>query len=133
MSPWDTTEPMGISINSYGRPTAATLPTPRNTNQAPPAVNRPIPTFTTIFTTNNLDFQAQQLVDHGHQHTHRILNGINTNGVNLNSAFTPIPNNLPMYNNAPLMIQIPPHEGSLHIPRLNGDPTLCRPTTSHFM
>ena len=120
MSPWDTTEPMGTSIISYRRPTAAILPTPRNTNRAPPAINRPIPTYPTNFTTNNLDFQAQQLVDYGHQQTHRILNGTKTNGVNLNSAFTPIPNNLPMYNNAPLMIQIPPQEGSLHIPRLNG-------------
>ena len=39
MFPWDTAEPMGVSINSYGRPTAAILPTPRNTHQAPAALN----------------------------------------------------------------------------------------------
>ena len=122
MSPWDINEPMGISIDSYGRPTAAILPTPRNTNQAPPATNRPIPMDPTNFTTNNRDFQTQQPSNQGLQQTHRTLNGINTNGVNLNSAFASIPNNLPMYNNAPLMIQIPPHEGSLHIPWLNGGP-----------
>ena len=120
MSPWYTAEPMGVPVNIYGRPTAASLPTPRITNQAPAAINRPIPTYPTTFAANNLNFQAQQLVDHGHQQTHRVLNGIHTNAVNLNSAFTPIPNNLPMYNNAPLMIQIPPHESSLHIPRLSG-------------
>ena len=130
MSPWDTAEPMGVPVNSYGRPTVAILPTPRNTTQAPAAINRPIPTYPTSFTANILNFQAQQLVDHGHQQTHRVLNGIHTNGVNLNSAFAPIPNNLPMYNIAPLMIQITPHEGSLHIPRLSGGPNPV--PTHHF-
>ena len=130
MSPWDTTEPMGVPVNSYGRPIAAILPTPSNTTQALAAINRPIPTYPTNFTANNLNFQAQQLVDHGHQQTYRVLDGIHTNGVNLNSAFAPIPNNLPMYNIAPLMIQIPPHEGSLHIPQLSGGPNLV--LTHHF-
>ena len=130
MSPWDTAEPMGVPVNSYGRPTAAILPTPRNTTQALAAINRPIPTYPTYFTANNLNFQAQQLVDHGHQQTHRVLDGIHTNGVNLNSAFAPIPNNLSMYNNAPLMIQIPPHEGSLHFPQLSGGPNPV--PTHHF-
>ena len=130
MSPYDTAEPMGVPVNSYGRPSAAILPTPRNTTQAPAAIIRPIATNPTNFTANNLNFQAQQLVDHGHQQTHRVLNGIHTDGVNPNSAFTPISNNLPMYNNAPLMIQIPPHEGSLHIPRLRGGPN--RVPNHHF-
>ena len=39
MSPWGTAEPTGVPVNSYGRPTAAILPTPRNNNQAPAAIN----------------------------------------------------------------------------------------------
>ena len=35
-----------------------------------------------------------------------------------------------MYNNVPLMIQTPPHEGSLHIPQLNGGPNPV--PTHHF-
>ena len=122
MSPRGTAEPTGVPINSYGKPTATILPTPRNNNQAPAAINRPIPTYPTTFAANNLNFQAQQPVDHGHQQTYRISNDIHTNRVNLISAFTPNPNTLPMYNNAPLMIQTPPHEDSLHIPQLNGGP-----------
>ena len=112
MSPWDTAEPMRIPVNSYGRPTAAFLPTPRNANQMTTAINRPAPIYPANFAANNLDTQAQQ--------THRITNNVNINRVNPNSAFTTIPYNLPMYNNAPLMIQIPPHEGNLHIPQVNG-------------
>ena len=89
-----------------------------------------MPTYPINFTANNLIFQAQQLVDHEHQQTYRVLNDIHTNRVNMNSAFTPIPNNLQMYNNAPLMIQIPPHEGTLHIPRLNEGPNPV--PTHHF-
>ena len=117
-----TAEPMGVPVNSYGRPTVTILPTPRNNNQAPAAIIRPIPKYPTNFAVNNHNFQAQQYVDHGHQQTYRISNDIHTNRVNQNSAFTPNPNNLPMYNNAPLMIQIPPLEGNLHIPQLNGGP-----------
>ena len=120
MSPWDTTEPMGIPVNSYGRPSAVILPSPRYANQVPTAINRPVPTYPANFTANNLDSQAQQLVDRGHQQTHRALNDVNTNRGNPSSAFTSFSNSLAMYNNAPLMIQIPPHEGSLHIPQLNG-------------
>ena len=39
-----------------------------------------------------------------------------------NIAFTSIQNKLSMYNNAPPMIRIPPHEGSANIPQLNGGP-----------
>ena len=67
MSSWETAEPMGVPVNSYERPTAAILPTPRNNNNQPrAAINRPIPTYSTNFAANNPNFQAQQPVDHGH-------------------------------------------------------------------
>ena len=81
MSPWDMVEPMGVPVNSYGRPTDAIHPTPRNNNQVPAAINRPISSYPTIFATNNLNFQAQQLVDHGLQQIHRVSNDIFTNRV----------------------------------------------------
>ena len=63
MSPWKAPEPMGVPVNSYGRPTAAIRSTPRNDNQRSAAINRPIPTYSTNFAANNLTFQAQQPVD----------------------------------------------------------------------
>ena len=72
MSPWDTAEPMRIPVNSYGRPTAAILPTPRNANQMTTAINRPAPIYPANFAANNLDTQAQQ--------THRITNNVNIKG-----------------------------------------------------
>ena len=60
MSTWETAEPMGVPVNSYERPTAAILLTPRNNSQAPAAINRPIPAYptnpqltTSISKTNN--------------------------------------------------------------------------------
>ena len=39
--------------------------------------------------------------------------------LNANGAFTANPNGLLMYNNTPLMIEIPPSEGSPHFPQLS--------------
>ena len=117
MYPWKAAGPIVVPVNSYGRPTAAILPTPRNDNQRSAAINRPIPTYPTNFAANNLNFQDQQPVDHGHQPLCRFSNDVHTSRINLISAFTANPNNLPMYTNAPLRIQIPPHEGSFHIPQ----------------
>ena len=71
MSPWEAAGPMVVPANSYGRPTANILPTPRNDNQRSAAIDRPIPTYPTNFAANNPNFQIQQPVDQGHLQTCR--------------------------------------------------------------
>ena len=122
MSLWEPSRPMHVPLNIYGRPTAAILPTRRNDNHGTTAINRPLPTYPNNFAVNNSGFQTQKPVELGHQPVHRPWNNTQARLVNPNSAFTSNRSNLPMYNNAPLMIQIPPHEGNSHIPELNGGP-----------
>ena len=122
MSPWEPSRPMHVPVNNYGPPTAAILPTPRNGNHGTTTINRPISTYPTNFAVNNSAFQTQQPVDLEHQQVLRQPNENQTRLVNPNGAVISSQNNLRMYNNAPLMIQIPPHERSLHIPQLNGGP-----------
>ena len=130
MSPWESSGPMLVPVNNYGRPTAAILRTPMNDNHGTTTINRPLTTYTTNFAANNPNFQTQQPDNIGHQQASRLSNDIHTSRVNLNSAFTANPINLPMYSNAPLMIQIPPNEGNSHIPQLNGGPNPL--PTPHF-
>ena len=53
MSPWESTQPMVVPVNSYGRPTAAILPTPRRGNHEMTTINRPIPTYPSNFSVND--------------------------------------------------------------------------------
>ena len=122
MSSWKPSRPMHVPVNNYKRLTAAILPTPRNGNHGTTTINRPIPTYPTNLAVNNSAFQTQQPVDLGHQQVLRQPNENQTRMVNPNGAVISSQKNLPIYNNASLMIQIPPHERSLHIPQHNGGP-----------
>ena len=122
MSLWEPSRPMHVPLENYGRATARILPTPMNDNHRTTTININIPTYPTNFAVNISAFQIQQPVDLGHQRVHRKPNESQTIMVNHKSAFTSNRNNMPMYNECPLMIQISPHEGSSHIPHLNGGP-----------
>ena len=118
MSPWESAEPSTRPINSHGRPAAAILPTPRSNNHETTVVNRPIPTYPPNFAKTYPIYQPQQITDPRHHHVDQPVNGIKPRTLSNNGAFFANPNGLPTYNNAPIMIQIPPHEGSVHVSQL---------------
>ena len=98
MSPPESERPTRVQMNSYGRPTAPILPTPRTDNQQLTNVNRPIPTYPPNFANNSTNFQIWHPDGPSQQDMHHNQNRMR--------------NDLPTYDNAPLMIQIPPHQGN---------------------
>ena len=62
-SPWEPSESSTGPINSYGRPAAAILPTPRSKNHEATVVNRPIPTYPPNFANTYPIYQPQQIID----------------------------------------------------------------------
>ena len=128
MSPWDSAEPSTRPVNSYGRPAVAILPTPRSNNRETTVVNRPILTYPLNFANTYPIYQPQQITDPRHQQADHPVNDIQPRILGNNGAFSANPNGLPIYSNAPILIQIPPHEGSAHVSQLitgsNARPTL---------
>ena len=118
MSPWESAEPSTRPVKSYGRPAAAILPTPRSNNHETTVVNRPIPTHPPNFANTYPIYQPQQITDPKHQQADHPVNGIQPRTLGNSGAFSANPNGLPIYGNAPIMIQIPPHEGSAHVSQL---------------
>ena len=118
MSPWEPAEPSTQPVNSYGRPAVAILPTPRSNNRETTVVNRPIPTYPPNFANTYPIYQPQQITDPRHQQADHPVNDIQPKILGNNGAFSATPNGLPIYSNAPIMIQMPPHEGSAHVPQL---------------
>ena len=64
MSPPESERPTRVQMNSYGRPTAPILPTPRTDNQQLTNVNRPIPTYPLILQTIQQVFKFGILMVH---------------------------------------------------------------------
>ena len=100
MSPWEPQVREEGSTNSYGRPTAAILPTPRDNPQRSVPVNRPAATYPPNFVTNESHFQMlQPNVFNNH---HQTVYPSNYNQQEM-TAPTSV-DNMVVYNNAPLMI-----------------------------
>ena len=118
MSPWESAEPSTRPVNSYGRPAAAILPTPRSNNHETTVVNRPIPTYPPNFANTYPIYQPQQITDPTYHQADHPVNGIQPRTLGNSGAFSANPNGLPIFSNAPIMIQIPPHEGSAHVSQL---------------
>ena len=93
------------SVNSYGRPSAAILPTPRGRGRGRGIVQHPIPTYPPGFAIISSNFN---LIREDTQVTN--ADGFNTGFTNTQIAL-PIANPvMPLVNSnpAPMMIQIPP-------------------------
>ena len=109
MSPWEPQAREEGSTNSYGRPTAAILPTPRDNPQRSVPVNRPAATYPPNFVANASHFQMlQPNIFNNH---HQTVYPSNYNQQEM-TAPTPV-DNMVVYNNAPLMMQIPPNSGRM--------------------
>ena len=109
ISPWEPQVRVEGSTNSYGRPTAAILPTPRDNPQRSVPVNRPAATYPPNFVANASHFQMlQPNIFNNHHQTVYPSNYIQQEM----TAPTPV-DNVAVYNNAPLMIQIPPNSGRM--------------------
>ena len=110
MSPWEPQVREEGSTNSYGRPTAAILPTPRDNPQRSVPVNRPAATYPPNFEANASHFQMLQTnIFNNH---HQTVYPSNYNQQEM-TAPTSV-DNMVVYNNAPLMIQIPPYSGRMN-------------------
>ena len=120
MSPWESPHRVEGSTNSYGRPTAAILPTPRDkgVSQRGVPVNRPADTYPPNCVANASNFQMPQPnVFNDHQQTiypsnHNQQKMVIPTNVNPQTA-----ENMVVYSNAPLMIQIPPIGGRMDFPQ----------------
>ena len=105
-SPDDQEMEDGHSFNSYGRPSAAILPTPRGRGRGRGLVQHPIPTYPPGFIAGSSDFNVIR------ENTQEVsANSFNTGftsaqtGLPIANPFMP----LAIINNpAPMMIQIPP-------------------------
>ena len=117
MSPWESPNRVEGSTNSYGRPTAAILPTPRDNTQRSVPVNRPAATYPPNFVANANNFQMPPLnVSNNHQQTIYPSNYNQQEIITPTNMNPPMAENMVVYNNAPLMIQIPPIGGRMDIP-----------------
>ena len=109
MSPWESQVREEGSTNSYGRPTASILPTPRDNPQRSVPVKRPAATYPPNFVANASHFQMlQPNVFNNH---HQTVYPSNYNQQEM-TAPTSV-DKMVVYNNAPLMIQIPPNGGRM--------------------
>ena len=118
MSPWEPPHRFEGSTDSYGRPTVAILPTPRDNSQRSVPVNRPAATYPPSFVANASNFQMPPLnVSNNHQQTIYPSNYNQQETIIPTNMKPPMAENMMVYNNAPLMIQIPPIGGRMDIPQ----------------
>ena len=118
MSPWESPHRVEGSTNSYGRPTAAILLTLRDNTQRSVPVIRPAAPYPPNFVANASNFQRPSLdVSNNHQQTIYPSNYNQQEIIIPTNMNPPMAENMVVFNNAPLMIQIPPIGGRMDIPQ----------------
>ena len=108
-----------IRLNSYGRPTAAILPTPRNAEHQSDTASQPIPTYTPNYYPNSSDFYSWD----GNTNNERNVTR-NTSQDEGQASVLILPNynetqNAPMSNATPLVAQLPPRGAPNILPRVS--------------
>ena len=105
-SPDDQEMEVGHSLNSYGRPSASILPTPRGRGRGRCLVLHPIPTYPPGFTAESSTFNVIRANMH-EVRANSFNNGNSSTqiGFPITNPIKPLAN---INNPAPMMIQIPP-------------------------
>ena len=117
MSPWESPHRAGGSPKSYERLTAAILPTRDNSQRGVP-VKRPTATCPPNLVANASNFQKPQPnVFNNHQQMIYPRNYNQQKMIIPTNVNPPTAENMVVYNNAPLMIQIPPIGGRKDMPQ----------------
>ena len=117
MSPVNVSAEPRIQLNSYGRPVAAILPTPRATIQQPNEIARPVPTYPPNFSRETHDSHQLRAINSDAQETVN-LPIHQPEGVYPQATFVPEGITYPAINDiTPVVIHLPPR--NMGIPQVN--------------